>query len=126
MPNSFNADPPKMMTPNELNELQEERTLNKSQLADMIADEFDVDRAQAKHYVEKFFQLISDHLANGGSIKIAGLGNFTTRLKGERPGRNLRTGEEVVISARRVVTYHPSGTLNARLTENLIGTTHEA
>lgn len=114
------------MTPNELKELQERHTVNKSQLADMIAEEFPVDRTLAKSYVEAFFRLISDHLANGGAIKIAGLGNFTTREKAARPGRNLRTGEEVTISARRVVTYHPSGTLNARVTENLLGGKDEA
>ena len=53
-------------------------------------------------------------------MKIPGLGNFSVRDKVARPGRNLKTGETVTITERRVVTFHPSGTLNARVTKNLL------
>ena len=53
-------------------------------------------------------------------MKIPGLGNFSVRDKVARPGRNLKTGETVTITERRVVTFPPSGTLNSRVTTNLI------
>lgn len=97
-------------------------TLNKAMLADTLAEAVpDIDRQKAKELVEDFFRHLFDHVAAGDTVKIPGLGNFSSRDKVARPGRNLKTGAEVTISARRVVTFHPSGTLNARVTENLLG-----
>lgn len=96
-------------------------TLNKAGLADVLLEEIpELDRLNAKFLVEEFFSLISRHLEKGDTVKIPGLGNFSVRDKVARPGRNLKTGETVTISERRVVTFHPSGTLNARVTQNLI------
>ena len=95
-------------------------TLNKAGLAEVLMQHFDIDRPTAKGFVEGFFELISEHLVRGDTIKIPGLGNFSVRDKVARPGRNLKTGETVIITERRVVTFHPSGTLNARVTENLV------
>lgn len=61
--------------------------------------------------VEAFFNEISDSLERGEEVKLAGFGVFNLRDKPERPGRNPKTGEEVAISARRVVTFHASGCL---------------
>ena len=96
-------------------------TLNKAALADVVVSRIEgLDRQTAKILVEEFFELIARHLERGDTVKIPGLGNFSVRQKVARPGRNLKTGETVTISERRVVTFHPSGTLNARVTANLI------
>ena len=98
------------------------RTLNKAGLADKIVERIpDLDRPRAKLIVEAFFELLRSNLEEGCTLKIAGVGNFTVRDKVARPGRNLKTGEVVTITERRVVSFHPSGTLNARVTENLLG-----
>ena len=91
-------------------------TLNKASLAEALVDHVaGLDRPHAKLIVETFFELVAEHL-----VKIPGLGNFSVRDKVARPGRNLKTGETVTITERRVVTFHPSGTLNSRVTTNLI------
>ena len=96
-------------------------TLNKAALADVVVTKVEgLDRQAAKVLVEEFFEMIAHHLEQGDTVKIPGLGNFSVRQKVARPGRNLKTGETVTISERRVVTFHPSGTLNARVTANLI------
>lgn len=100
---------------------QDCRTLNKASLAETVLESYpSIDRVRAKMLVEEFFHLISEHLEKGDTVKIPGLGNFSVRDKVARPGRNLKTGETVTITERRVVTFHPSGTLNARVTANLI------
>lgn len=97
-------------------------TLNKAMLAETIAENVpELDRQKAKELVEDFFDHLFSHVSAGDTVKIPGLGNFSSRDKVARPGRNLKTGAEVTISARRVVTFHPSGTLNARVTKNLLG-----
>ena len=91
-------------------------TLNKASLAEALVDHVaGLDRPHAKLIVETFFEL-----EKGDTVKIPGLGNFSVRDKVARPGRNLKTGETVTITERRVVTFHPSGTLNSRVTTNLI------
>lgn len=97
------------------------RTLNKASIAEALLEQIpDLDRPHAKLIVESFFELIVEHLEKGDTVKIPGLGNFSVRDKVARPGRNLKTGETVTITERRVVTFHPSGTLNARVTNNLL------
>ena len=96
-------------------------TLNKASLAEALVDHVaGLDRPHAKLIVETFFELVAEHLEKGDTVKIPGLGNFSVRDKVARPGRNLKTGETVTITERRVVTFHPSGTLNSRVTTNLI------
>ena len=57
--------------------------------------------------------MISEALESGGTVKLAGFGVFSSRDKPERPGRNPKTGEEIPLTARRVVTWHPSGNLKS-------------
>lgn len=100
---------------------QDVHTLNKATLAEAVLESYPtIDRVRAKTIVEEFFRLIGEHLEKGDTVKIPGLGNFSVRDKVARPGRNLKTGETVTITERRVVSFHPSGTLNARVTSNLI------
>jgi integration host factor, alpha subunit len=84
-------------------------TLTKAELADILVEKVsEVSKNDAKEIVELFFEEIRSTLAKGEEIKISGFGNFQLRDKPQRPGRNPKTGEEVPITARRVVTFHAS------------------
>ena len=84
-------------------------TLTKAELADILVEKVsEVSKNDAKEIVELFFEEIRSTLAKGEEIKISGFGNFQLRDKPQRPGRNPKTGEEVPITARRVVTFHSS------------------
>jgi integration host factor subunit alpha len=86
-------------------------TLTKAILAEQLVDGVGLNQREAKEMVEGFFREISDCLERHEEVKLAGFGVFSTRGKAARPGRNPKTGEETPISARRVVTFHPSGRL---------------
>ena len=84
-------------------------TLTKAELADILVDKVaGMNKNDAKDSVELFFEEIRQALEGGEEVKISGFGNFQLRDKPQRPGRNPKTGEEVPISARRVVTFHAS------------------
>lgn len=93
-------------------------TITKADLAEQLYDKVGFNNREAKEMVEAFFQEISDCLVRGEDVKLAGFGGFTLRDKSERPGRNPKTGDEVVISARRVVTFHASGSLKEAVDSN--------
>jgi integration host factor subunit alpha len=95
-------------------------TLTKADLAKHLDEEIGLTNREAKEIVELFFKYISDALISGQQVKISGFGNFTLHDKSERPGRNPRTGEEVPVTARRVVTFHCGQKLKARV-EKFIG-----
>ena len=88
-------------------------TLTKAELADMLFEQVGLNKREAKDMVESFFEEIRLALENGDSVKLSGFGNFQLRNKPQRPGRNPKTGEEMPISARRVVTFHASQKLKA-------------
>jgi len=90
-------------------------TLTKADLAKQLDEQIGLTNREAKEIVELFFQYIGDALTKGQQVKISGFGNFTLHDKRERPGRNPRTGEEVAVSARRVVTFHCGQKLKARV-----------
>lgn len=83
-------------------------TLTKAELADMLFEKVGINKRDAKVIVESFFEEIRTQLESGSSVKLSGFGNFELRDKPQRPGRNPKTGEEIPITARRVVTFHPS------------------
>ena len=84
-------------------------TLTKAELADILVDKVsNISKNDAKELVELFFEEIRATLERGEEIKISGFGNFQLRDKPQRPGRNPKTGKEVPITARRVVTFHAS------------------
>jgi len=83
-------------------------TLTKAELADLLFDKVGLNKREAKDMVESFFEEIRVALEEGDAVKLSGFGNFQLRDKPQRPGRNPKTGEEIPISARRVVTFHPS------------------
>ena len=88
-------------------------TLTKAELAELLFEQVGLNKREAKDMVETFFSEIRDALERGESVKLSGFGNFQLRDKPQRPGRNPKTGEEIPISARRVVTFHASQKLKA-------------
>ncbi|MDA9984040.1 integration host factor subunit alpha [Porticoccaceae bacterium] len=95
--------------------------LTKADLAEMLFEELGLNKREAKEIVEMFYSEISLALENNDSVKLSGFGNFELRDKKSRPGRNPKTGEEIPISARRVVTFKPGQKLKARV-ESYAGT----
>ncbi|MCL2875200.1 MAG: integration host factor subunit alpha [Betaproteobacteria bacterium] len=92
-------------------------TLTKAELADLLFEQVGLNKREAKDMVEGFFEEIRMTLERGESVKLSGFGNFMLRNKPQRPGRNPKTGEEIPISARRVVTFHPSQKLKTIVEE---------
>ncbi len=90
-------------------------TLTKAELAEMLFERVGLNKREAKDMVETFFDEIRAALERGESVKLSGFGNFQLRDKPQRPGRNPKTGEEIPISARRVVTFHASQKLKAQI-----------
>lgn len=90
-------------------------TLTKAEISDSLADMYGFNKRESKELVEQFFEEITDVLVGGECVKISGFGNFELRDKNSRPGRNPRTGEEVPITARRVVTFKPGQKLRAQI-----------
>ncbi len=95
--------------------------LTKSDMADMLFEELGLNKREAKEIVEMFFEEIRASLESNEQVKLSGFGNFELRDKGERPGRNPKTGEEIPISPRRVVTFKPGQKLKTRV-EKYAGT----
>ena len=83
-------------------------TLTKAELADLLFEKVGLNKREAKDMVEAFFEEIRNALERGDGVKLSGFGNFQLRDKPQRPGRNPKTGEEVPIPPRRVVTFHAS------------------
>ena len=96
-------------------------TITKADFAESLFEELGLDRREAKTLVELFFDEIKDSLEQGKLVKISGFGKFELRDKTSRPGRNPKTGEEVSITARRVVTFHSGQKLKARV-DTSVGT----
>ena len=80
-------------------------TITKNSLVEVIHDEVGLNKREAKEFIEEFFEIIKGTLEEGNDIKFSGFGNLTLREKVARPGRNPKTGENVTISERRVVTF---------------------
>lgn len=92
--------------------------LTKAGLAEKLYEELGFNKREAKEIVEYFFEEIRNSLESNEPVKLSGFGNFDLRDKSQRPGRNPKTGEEIPISARRVVTFKPGQKLKARVEED--------
>lgn len=88
-------------------------TLTKAELAQRLSDTLGLNKRESKEVVEEFFGQIGEILEAGENVKLSGFGNFELRDKRSRPGRNPRTGEDVPITARRVVTFKPGQKLRS-------------
>lgn len=89
--------------------------LTKADLAERLYEQLGLNKREAKELVELFFEEIRVCLENDEQVKLSGFGNFDLRYKRQRPGRNPKTGEEIPILARRVVTFRPGQKLKARV-----------
>ena len=95
--------------------------LTKAEMAERLFDEVGLNKREAKEFVDAFFDSLRQALQSGRQVKLSGFGNFDLRRKKERPGRNPKTGEEIPISARTVVTFRPGQELKERV-ESYAGT----
>ena len=89
--------------------------LTKAELAERLFEHVGLNKREAKEFVDSFFDVMRDALSRGEQVKLSGFGNFDLRRKNQRPGRNPKTGEEIPISARRVVTFRPGQKLKVRV-----------
>lgn len=93
--------------------------LTKADLAETLFEQLGFNKRESKEFVDFFFDEIRATLESGEYVKLSGFGNFELRDKNQRPGRNPKTGEEIPISARRVVTFRPGQKLRARVETSL-------
>jgi len=85
--------------------------LNKSDLANEVSAESGLDNGQAKLAIEKLFELVVRHLAQGDEVNITGFGKFTVTERAARSGRNPQTGEPITIPATQAPKFSPAGAL---------------
>ncbi len=100
-------------------------TVTKADIVEKVYEKIGFSKKEASELVELVFNSLKETLHKGEKVKISGFGNFVVRAKNERNGRNPQTGEQIKISARRVLTFRPSQVLKAMLNgeayEHLIG-----
>jgi integration host factor subunit alpha len=89
--------------------------LTKADMAESLFNGLGLNKREARELVDSFFDDLRVALARGEQVKLSGFGNFDLRDKNQRPGRNPKTGEEIPITARRVVTFRPGQKLKARV-----------
>src|ERR1700694_2945168 len=94
--------------------------LTKAEMAEAVFNQLGLNKREARELVDLFFEEVRAALSGGEQVKLSGFGNFDLRDKNQRPGRNPKTGEEIPISARRVVTFRPGQKLKARV-ETYVG-----
>ena len=92
-----------------------EKTITKADIVDYLNSQLGLNKSESKKVIEDFFDEIKTSLANNEEVKLSGFGNFELIDKKSRPGRNPKTGEEVTISARRVVTFRAGNKLRKKL-----------
>ena len=81
--------------------------LSKAAIAETLYNELNLPKQEARVFVDEFFEIIRHALEHGENVKLSGFGNFILRDKPQRPGRNPKTGENIPVLARRVVTFKP-------------------
>lgn len=89
--------------------------LTKADMAENLFAKLGLSKRDTKQLIETFFEEIRTTLQSGEQVKLSGFGNFDLRDKSSRPGRNPKTGENVPVTARRVVTFHPGQKLKDRI-----------
>ncbi len=90
-------------------------TITKADIVEKVYETIGFSKKEASELVELVFAELKRTLQSGEKVKISGFGNFVVRAKSERVGRNPQTGEQIKISARRVLTFRPSQVLKAML-----------
>ena len=89
--------------------------LTKAYMTESLFGELGLNKREARELVDTFFEDLRTALETGEQVKLSGFGNFDLRDKDQRPGRNPKTGQEIPITARRVVTFRPGQKLKARV-----------
>jgi integration host factor subunit alpha len=102
------------------------RTLTRADLAEAVVEQVGLPRNESQELVELVLKEISDALAEGESVKLSSFGSFGIREKGERVGRNPKTGEEVPITPRRVLVFKPSNIMKERVNSGMVGQSKKA
>ncbi|WP_334175514.1 integration host factor subunit alpha [Pseudoxanthobacter sp.] len=97
------------------------KTVTRADLCEAVYQKVGLSRSESSELVEMVLREISDCLAKGESVKLSSFGSFVVRDKGQRMGRNPKTGEEVPIEPRRVMVFKPSNVLKQRINASLIG-----
>ncbi len=95
------------------------KTLTRADLAEALVEKVGLPRNESQELVELVLREISNALVNGESVKLSSFGSFGIREKGERIGRNPKTGEEVPITPRRVLVFRPSNIMKERINAGL-------
>lgn len=91
------------------------KTITKADIVEYLHTQLGLNKSESKKLIEDFFDEIKDSLARNEEVKLSGFGNFELLNKKSRPGRNPKTGEEVIISARRVVTFRAGNKLRKKI-----------
>lgn len=91
------------------------RTVTRADLCEAVYQKVGLSRSESAQLVEQVLKEITDCLADGETVKLSSFGSFVVRSKGERVGRNPKTGQEVPIAPRRVMVFKPSNILKARI-----------
>ena len=89
--------------------------LTKADMTESLFSELGLNKREARELVDALFEDMRTALETGNQVKLSGFGNFDLRDKDQRPGRNPKTGKEIPITARRVVTFRPGQKLKARV-----------
>ena len=100
-------------------------TVTKADLANTLFEQLGLNKREAKEFVELFFEKIRESLESGESVKLSGFGGFSVRDKKSRPGRNPKTGEEVPVTPRRVVTYKASQKVKDRIAKTNVSVSND-
>ena len=95
--------------------LENQSTMTKADIVEKVYQKIGFSNKESSELVELVFETIKNVLESGEKVKISGFGNFLVREKHERIGRNPQTGDQIKISARRVLTFRPSQVLKAML-----------
>ncbi|MEL0105847.1 MAG: integration host factor subunit alpha [Rhodospirillaceae bacterium] len=94
------------------------RTITRAQLGESVYQEVGLSRNESADLLESVLNLVSDALSRGETVKISSFGSFSVRQKGQRIGRNPKTGQEVPILPRKVLVFRPSQVLKNRINEH--------
>ena len=96
------------------------RTITRSQLGEAVYQEVGLSRSESGELLESVLGKVSEALARGETVKISSFGSFSVRQKGQRIGRNPKTGEEVPILPRKVLVFRPSQVLKTRINARIL------
>jgi integration host factor subunit alpha len=98
-----------------------DKTITRAQLSEAVYQEVGLSRNESADLLEAVLDEISGALAKGEAVKISSFGSFSVRSKGQRIGRNPKTGEEVPITPRRVLVFRPSQLLKKKINDGMTG-----